>query len=1024
MRGFLISICTVMSLLVQKLAADCQHMDKFYMNHTLWLPDLCTICTCLDPVSVCENVRCLNPNCFYAKGEYLQIPHDGCCPECVGTLAPCRQDSKTFAHNTDWYPDPCSHCTCWDGDVTCSAVACPRQNCKPGTVAQTLPGQCCPQCIASGSSCLVDGVTYDDGHEWSPLPCTKCVCQDGTASCFPIQCPPLVCPPGQYIERGPHSCCPVCKSKMCSDRIKQYQNNESWQKDECTFCTCLQGETVCRKEECVDPKELECGKSERKVRRPGECCIECVSRQDSCKSEIPIRYHGDVWNISACEFCLCENGQVHCHKAMCEPLICELYETKVHLYGKCCPECMEQPRCYSNGEIYLDGDTWYPDPCSICSCKEGHITCYHKPCPVCPQGQMSLIHSGECCGTCKPLQCSEACSVCRPDDPDFCLVCKQPGLYLQDGTCVTSCQENFYVTRNRKCGECHEMCASCTGATQHHCVKCKPGLLWRDGQCVPRCGSNFYQNGGQCLACHSSCRECLGPNKDNCLSCTISVQVLLSGRCVNDCGPQFYVKDGKCTSCQPTCSSCSSDGRFCTNCTQSLVLHKGQCVTSCPWGYFISPQGVCTACHPSCKKCSGPHEEDCLTCLDGSPPRKGGHCPGNCVNGEYRDTNGNCKKCEPGCIRCRATENGQGSVCVECPTPMMAFDNICVRQCPIGHFNQSSICQKCSSGCVECISPSQCTRCGPSLLLSAGVCVLHCHPTQVIDSLHSVCQDCPSNCLSCSTPDECMQCDDVTYLKMGVCVSACGQGFYQNPDARQCTANQHRPTLQIIGQIRVEQGGVASITGDTFSLSDSDTSKDDLHLIVTEPTSIGKLLKAVQGNDGILNAGGTFSLADLETGKIRFIQNVGNERKGKIKLRVTDGQLYSEERALHILVIPKNPPYLRKHESLLAFLENTTAIGPQQVDIRVDSLQNSVSITVLQGPSHGQIVNREHDVPVSEVTLKDWTNEKLAFKIGKSKATSDRVLFQVFDGYHSLNFLLDITIRKQVNTGEGFFYDA
>lgn len=44
----------------------------------------------------------------------------------------------------------------------------------------------------------------------------------------------------------------------------------------------------------------------------------------SCKSEVPVRYHGDVWNISACEFCLCENGQVQCHKAMCEPLICEL----------------------------------------------------------------------------------------------------------------------------------------------------------------------------------------------------------------------------------------------------------------------------------------------------------------------------------------------------------------------------------------------------------------------------------------------------------------------------------------------------------------------------------------------------------------------------------------------------------------------------------------------------------------------------------------------------------------------------
>lgn len=44
----------------------------------------------------------------------------------------------------------------------------------------------------------------------------------------------------------------------------------------------------------------------------------------SCDSEVPLRYHGDVWNISACEFCLCENGQVQCHKATCEPLFCEL----------------------------------------------------------------------------------------------------------------------------------------------------------------------------------------------------------------------------------------------------------------------------------------------------------------------------------------------------------------------------------------------------------------------------------------------------------------------------------------------------------------------------------------------------------------------------------------------------------------------------------------------------------------------------------------------------------------------------
>lgn len=49
------------------------------------------------------------------------------------------------------------------------------------------------------------------------------------------------------------------------------------------------------------------------------------------------------------------------------------------------------------------------------------------------------------------VQCGKACSVCRPDNPDHCLVCKQPGLLLQRGSCVTSCQDNFYVTRDAKC---------------------------------------------------------------------------------------------------------------------------------------------------------------------------------------------------------------------------------------------------------------------------------------------------------------------------------------------------------------------------------------------------------------------------------------------------------------------------------------------------------------------------------------------------------------------------------------------
>lgn len=93
-------------------------------------------------------------------------------------------------------------------------------------------------------------------------------------------------------------------------------------------------------------------------------------------------------------------------------------------------------------------------------------------------------------------------------------------------------------------------------------------------------------------------------------------------------------------------------------------------------------------------------------------------------------------------------------------------------------------------------------------------------------------------------------------------------------------ANQHRPTLQVLGQIQVQQGGRTKIPGNMVSLSDSDTSKDDLQLVVTQPSDIGTVVKAIQGNDGILKSGDTFSLIDLESGKISFIHKNEAGRKG------------------------------------------------------------------------------------------------------------------------------------------------
>lgn len=61
---------------------------------------------------------------------------------------------------------------------------------------------------------------------------------------------------------------------------------------------------------------------ENKVQRAGKCCEECVSSKGSCLYDGTIRYHREMWNITRCDFCLCDEGQVTCHEAECAKVEC------------------------------------------------------------------------------------------------------------------------------------------------------------------------------------------------------------------------------------------------------------------------------------------------------------------------------------------------------------------------------------------------------------------------------------------------------------------------------------------------------------------------------------------------------------------------------------------------------------------------------------------------------------------------------------------------------------------------------
>lgn len=58
------------------------------------------------------------------------------------------------------------------------------------------------------------------------------------------------------------------------------------------------------------------------MQRPGKCCEECVSSKGSCLDGGTVRYHGEMWNSTRCDFCVCQEGQVTCQGAECAKVEC------------------------------------------------------------------------------------------------------------------------------------------------------------------------------------------------------------------------------------------------------------------------------------------------------------------------------------------------------------------------------------------------------------------------------------------------------------------------------------------------------------------------------------------------------------------------------------------------------------------------------------------------------------------------------------------------------------------------------
>ncbi|XP_061465769.1 von Willebrand factor C and EGF domain-containing protein isoform X2 [Rhineura floridana] len=160
----------------------------------IWSPgDPCELCICQADGSV----SCKRTDCLETCPHPIRIPGQ-CCPDCS---AGCTYAGRIF-YNNETFPsvlDPCLSCICLLGSVACSPVDCVIFCTYPFHPE----GECCPvchDCNYKGRK-VVDGHNFVPESE----PCIHCTCQLGEVSCEKRPCPstcaepfgpPMHCCPG------------------------------------------------------------------------------------------------------------------------------------------------------------------------------------------------------------------------------------------------------------------------------------------------------------------------------------------------------------------------------------------------------------------------------------------------------------------------------------------------------------------------------------------------------------------------------------------------------------------------------------------------------------------------------------------------------------------------------------------------------------------------------------------------------------------------------------------------------------
>ncbi|KAL8617989.1 hypothetical protein ACOMHN_040213 [Nucella lapillus] len=228
-------------------------------------------------------------------------------------------------------------------------------------------------------------------------------------------------------------------------------------------------------------------------------------------------------------------------------LKCLMYEfPDQHL---CLNNCSDVPLLYHAGE----------QKCQRCH-SECASSCTGPENTQCDQCAHVAIHGpgGQvgCFAKCPKSMYSDSNNVCRPCHL-YCesFGCTGPSEQIKDGGCnkcevglqrsaqvhiitclpadTESCMPGYYMNRRslaspgamagqRVCEPCHHFCATCHGASNQYCEKCRY-FRSLDNYCTDSCPRFTYgdEQSKQCRMCHRECRGgCTGPDSTDCNFCS------------------------------------------------------------------------------------------------------------------------------------------------------------------------------------------------------------------------------------------------------------------------------------------------------------------------------------------------------------------------------------------------------------------------------------------------------------------------------------------------------------------------